>query len=177
MQGNKAVSQVYVSVGSNIDRYHHISASLDALAGHFGQLSISPVYESESVGFDGSNFLNLVVGFSCRQAVGELSELLRGIEYDNGRRRVGPKFSPRTLDIDILTFDHCIGLIDGVELPRDEITKNAFVLLPLADIAASDRHPVLKQTYQQMWQDYDQASQKLWKVDFNWRGENISGLA
>ena len=168
------MAQVYVSIGSNINRYQHITASLDALSKHFGELSISSVYESESVGFDGSDFLNLVAGFHCSTSVGELSQLLRSIEHDNGRRRDGPKFSPRTLDIDILTYDDCVGIIDGIELPRDEITENAFVLLPLDDVAGEIEHPVLKISYAKLWQAYDQASQKLWPVDFIWQDKKIS---
>ena len=165
---------VYVSIGSNIDRYQHITASLDALDKHFENLLVSPVYESESVGFDGSNFLNLVAGFNSSKSVGELSDLLRKIEHDNGRRRGGPKFGPRSLDIDILTYDDIVGEIDGIELPRQEITENAFVLLPMKNIAPAIIHPLSQKTYGQLWQGYDKASQKLWLVDFNWRGKNIS---
>lgn len=168
------MAQVYVSIGSNIDRYRHITASLDSLKQYFGTLLVSSVYESEAVGFEGDNFLNLAVGFNCEQGVGELSTLLRGIEHDNGRRRDGPKFGPRTLDIDILTYDDCAGTFDGVELPRDEITENAFVLLPLNEIASADVHPLTQQTYSDLWQAYDQSKQKLWAVDFEWNGEKIS---
>lgn len=168
------MAKVYVSLGSNIDRYRHITASLEALQQHFGELGISPVYESVSVGFDGSNFLNLVVGFDTALSVGDLSSCLRSIEHDNGRRRDGPKYSPRTLDIDILTYDDLAGVIDGIELPRDEISQNAFVLLPLAELAANGIHPVFKQNYRQLWDDYDQASQRLWRVDFSWRGRLVS---
>lgn len=167
---------VYASIGSNIDRYTHIIASLDALTENFQSLIISSVYESESVGFEGDNFLNLVVGFNCQYRAGELSALLRTIEYDNGRRRDGPKFGSRTLDIDILTYDDCVGEMDGIALPRDEITKNAFVLLPLAEIAADIKHPELKKSYVELWQVYDQNSQKLWPVDFKWQGKLISSV-
>ena len=166
--------QVYLSIGSNINRYQHISASLDALDKRFDGIIISPVYESEAVGFEGDNFLNLVVGFYCHLSVGELAKELRDIEHDNGRRRDGPKFGPRTLDIDILTYGDEVGHIDGVDLPRDEIVKNAFVLLPLFDIAPEDTHPQAHKTYASLWQEYDQSSQKLWPVDFDWRGEKIS---
>ncbi len=166
--------QVYLSIGSNIDRYQHISASLDALDKHFDAMFISPVYESEAVGFEGDNFLNLVVGFCCHLSVGELARMLRDIEHVNGRRRDGPKFGPRTLDIDILTYGDEVGVIDGVELPRDEIVKNAFVLLPLYDIAPEDSHPQAHKTYTELWREYDQSSQKLWSVDFEWRGEMVS---
>jgi len=171
------VAQVYVSVGSNINRYRHISSSLDALNQHFGELLISPVYESEPVGFNGSNFFNLVVGFTCQQALGELSALLRTIEYDHGRSRGGPKYVPRTLDIDILTYDDCVGVIDDILLPREEITENAFVLLPLVDIAGSVLHPVLQVSYADLWRDYDKSSQKLWLIDFDWCGRRISSAA
>ncbi len=168
------MAYVFVSIGSNIDRYKHIGASLDALRLSFGELLVSPVYESVSVGFEGDNFLNLVVGFSCTETVGALSRILRGIEHDNDRRRDGPKFGPRTLDIDILTYGDCVGDVDGVQLPRDEITKNAFVLLPLSDIAATAVHPLEKKSYHALWQAYDQSSQKLWAVNFDWNGQLIS---
>ena len=168
------MGQVFVSIGSNIDRYQHITASLDALSEYFGELVISNVYESEAVGFEGDDFLNLVAGFDTTLPVGELAALLRQIENENGRRRDGPKFGPRTLDIDILTYDDQVGNIDGIELPRDEITENAFVLLPLADIVPNQLHPTVNKSYAELWRGYDQSRQKLWAVDFEWRGEKIS---
>jgi len=168
------MTQVYLSLGSNINRHQHILAGLDALANFFGELQVSSVYESKSVGFDGSNFFNLVVGIDTDISIVELSDRLKKIEDDNGRYRQGPKFSPRTLDIDILTYGDVVGIESGIELPRAEITQNAFVLLPLAEIAPDQLHPDLKQRYSELWQVYDQASQHLWKVDFIWRERQIS---
>ncbi|MBU2885673.1 2-amino-4-hydroxy-6-hydroxymethyldihydropteridine diphosphokinase [Gilvimarinus agarilyticus] len=168
------MSRVYLSLGSNIHRYRHISAALDALNDTFGALDISTVYESEAVGFAGSHFLNLVVGINTRLGVGQLWAVLKQIEDNNGRDRSGPKFSPRTLDIDILTFGDFCGEVDGVDLPRDEITKNAFVLQPLAELAATEVHPVQQKTYRQLWQEYDTSKQKLWPVSFEWRGREVS---
>ena len=139
--------RVYLGLGSNIDRERNIRAALHALEAAFEPLLISPVYESESVGFAGSNFYNLVVGIDTDLSVGELAAFLHGIEDANGRVRGGPKFAPRTLDIDILTYGNACGEIDGVQLPRDEILKNAFVLRPLADIAPNDRHPETVRTF------------------------------
>lgn len=158
--------RVYLGLGSNIDRDAHIRAALRALEEAFGLLLVSPVYESESVGFAGSNFYNLVVGVDTDLPVGELSTFLRGIEEANGRVRGGPKFAPRTLDIDILTYGNACGEIDGVQLPRDEILRNAFVLRPLADIAPNDRHPETVRPYLEHWEAYDQSRQKLWPIDF-----------
>lgn len=171
------MTRVYLSLGSNIHRHKHIYAALDALADIFGELLISPVYESRSVGFDGSNFFNLVVGIDTELGVAALSDTLKQIENDNGRVRSGPKFSPRTLDIDILTWGNFVGVEQGVELPRPEITQNAFVLLPLADIAGAERHPQLQQSYTDLWAAYDQASQSLWPVDFVWHEQVLSRTA
>ncbi|GAB2510562.1 2-amino-4-hydroxy-6-hydroxymethyldihydropteridine diphosphokinase [Microbulbifer agarilyticus] len=159
---------VYLSLGSNIDREKHLCAAMDALVEAFGDLSMSQVYESEAVGFEGDNFYNLVAAIETDLSVGELALRLRDIEDANGRVRSGPKFSARTLDIDILTYDDVAGDVDGVALPRDEILKNAFVLLPLSEVAPTEVHPVQGKTYQQLWEEYDQASQKLWVVAFDW---------
>lgn len=80
---------------------------------------------------DGDNFYNLVVGIETEFSVGELSSYLKALEDQNGRRRDCPRFSARTLDIDILTYDDAVGTIDGILLPRQETLENAFVLLPL----------------------------------------------
>lgn len=170
------MTEAYLSLGSNIDRYRNITAALDALAVHFGELSISSVFESEAVGFEGSNFLNLVVGVNTDRPISELSDLLKQIEDDNGRRRSGPKFSSRTLDIDILTYGDFVGEEAGVQLPRDELTKNAFVLWPMAEIAPEQRHPELGETYAQLWAEYDKQRQNLWPVDFTWQGRTLSRL-
>ncbi len=167
------MAKVYVSIGSNIDRERHITAALDALAEKFSALEISSVYESEAVGFAGNHFLNLVVGFEAAMPVGELSACLRQIEHDNGRNRGIERFSARTLDIDILTYGDYVGEIDGVVLPRAEILENAFVLLPLAEIAPDQMHPLVGQSFTALWRAYNKP-QKLWIIDFVWRGESIS---
>ncbi|GMG85740.1 2-amino-4-hydroxy-6-hydroxymethyldihydropteridine diphosphokinase [Biformimicrobium ophioploci] len=166
------MAQVYLSLGSNIEREQHICAALDALAQAFGALQVSSVYESEAVGFEGENFYNLVVGIHTGLSVTELSAVLKQIEDDNGRCRNGPKFSARTLDIDILTYDDLVGEHGGVQLPRDEITRNAFVLWPLAEIAPDARHPQTGERYASLWDAYDKSKQKLWAVEFSWSPPN-----
>ncbi len=165
---------VYLSLGSNIERERYIVAALDALQASFGRLQVSSVYESEAVGFEGDRFFNLVVAIETNLSVGDLSARLKKIEDVNGRTRLGPKFSGRTLDIDILTYGDACGEVDGIVLPRDEVTKNAFVLWPLAEIAEQAYHSVLKRSFGDLWIAYDKSSQQLWPVDFEWRGEKIS---
>jgi len=164
---------IYLSLGSNIEPQRHICAALDALVEQFGELQISTVYESESVGFEGENFFNLVVGIYSDLGVGEISVILKAIENSNGRDRRQPRFSSRSLDIDILTVDDLTGVFDGVTLPRDEVLKNAFVLQPLAQLAPHKVHPVTGQSFAQHWQQYDKTEQQLWPVEFRWQQRQL----
>ena len=165
---------IYLSLGSNIERHRRIGSALDALAHNFGELIISSVYESESVGFTGDSFYNLVVGIHSSLTVAELLKKLKEIEDQNGRDRSAARFGSRSLDIDILAVDQLSGEVDGVKLPRDEVLKNAFVLLPLAEIAPDSKHPQTGQAYAQHWADYDKNKQRLFPIAFIWRGKNIT---
>lgn len=162
------MARVYISLGSNIDAPRHLRAAIAALRERYGELTLSPVYESEAVGFEGDNFLNLVVGLDTDQEVREVNRCLHAIEDAHGRQRNGPRFSPRTLDLDLLLYDDLILHEDKLQLPRDEITRNAFVLRPLADIAPDLRHPLTGRTMAELWQAFDQASQRLWPIPFEW---------
>lgn len=159
------MADVFLGLGSNKDAAVMLASALEALTAQFGELELSPVYESEAVGFNGANFLNMVVRVQTALSVGELLKALRAIEDAHGRDRRHPKFASRTLDIDILTYDRCVGDFDGVQLPRDEVLKNAFVLRPLADRWPDFTHPVKNRTYADLWQSYDHASQKLWRAE------------
>ncbi|HET8902633.1 MAG TPA: 2-amino-4-hydroxy-6-hydroxymethyldihydropteridine diphosphokinase [Saccharospirillum sp.] len=165
---------VALSLGSNINRYRHITHALDALSDAFGALVCSPVYESESVGFDGSNFLNSVVLITTTLGLDDIGPILKQIEDDNGRDRNGPKFGPRTLDIDVLTYGDLVGQHHGIELPRRETARNAFVLKPMADILPDTRMPGSELTYGQLWANYPKEKQKLWAVPFEWNGRVLS---
>lgn len=162
------MARVYLSIGSNIEREKNIRGGVADLKKAFGEVTLSRVYESESVGFDGDNFYNLVAACNTDKPVQEVSKILHDIEAEHGRTREGPRFSSRTLDIDLLTYDALITFDNGLELPRDEITKNAFVLWPLAEIAADEIHPVLKQSYAELWGNFDKEKQSLWPVEFQW---------
>ena len=164
--------KIYISVGSNVDREKHTLAGLQALTQEFGQLSCSNVYESEAIGFHGSHFYNLVVGAETSKSVTQVCKALKLIESENGRVRQQKKYAPRTLDLDLLLYDQVI-TEDGVELPRAEILYNAFVLLPLSELAPDYVHPLANKTIDELWQAYNKTQQKLWKIDFNWSNTQL----
>jgi 2-amino-4-hydroxy-6-hydroxymethyldihydropteridine diphosphokinase len=165
---------VTLSLGSNIDATANLSRCLDTLLLTFRDLSFSSVFESEAVGFAGDNFLNMVVGMETDLPLEKLISQFKKIEDKSGRQRTQPRFSGRTLDIDILTYGNLVGKHEGIALPRPEITENAFVLWPLSQVAGKHKHPVLKQSFADLWLGYDKSRQKLWPVDFCWHDKLIS---
>jgi len=162
------VTRVYISIGSNIDKETSIRKGVDDMRQAFGDLELSSVYQSEAVGFDGDDFYNLVAAFETEADVMTISRQLHEIEDKNGRDRSGPRFSSRTLDLDLLVFDELITNDNGLEIPRGEILENAFVLWPLAEIAPDLKHPVTGNTYSEHWETFDKTKEKLYPVAFEW---------
>jgi len=158
------MADIYISLGSNVEREYHVQQGLQALACSFElpfeQLQLSSLFESEAIGFSGSAFYNMVIGITTLLSVEQVATRLRNIEFNHGRTIDAKKFSPRTLDLDLLLYDNLI--IDlPAQLPRNEINKNAFVLWPLSEVAPQVVHPIIKQNYDTLWQNYDKNHQQL----------------
>jgi len=159
---------VYLSIGSNIDREKHIRASINALQQIFGSIKLSSVYESDAVGFEGSPFLNLIAVFNTKKTPAEVDAILDTIEKDNGRTATQKKFNSRTLDLDLVLFGDYISDDSTLEIPRGEIMHYAFVLEPLAEVAGALKHPVTKQRYQDLWKAFDKTSVVQKRIPFAW---------
>jgi 2-amino-4-hydroxy-6-hydroxymethyldihydropteridine diphosphokinase len=159
------MTHVWLSLGSNINRNENIRRAIELLNTQFGPLVISPIYESQAVGFEGADFFNLVVGIQTNLSITELASQLHEIEVKQGRKRSSTKFAPRTLDIDLLTYGDSAIQEGEINLPRDEITRYAFVLKPLADVASGEIHPLTQESYQQLWDRFEQEDQPLWLAE------------
>jgi 2-amino-4-hydroxy-6-hydroxymethyldihydropteridine diphosphokinase len=146
------IYDVYIGVGSNVIPRHNIKLALGAMCAVFGPLDQSPVYESASVGFDGDDFLNLVVKFETSLDVITVVGQLRVIEDTLGRDRSQPRFSKRSIDLDILLYADLELNQTGIQVPRDEILESAYVLKPLCDLSPDLLHPLQKQSYLELWQ-------------------------
>ena len=111
---------ILISIGSNIEREHYTKQSLVALKQHFSDVTVSSVYESEAVGFNGSPFYNAAARATTSKSIEEVCAILKAIEKDNGRVHTDKKFCARTLDLDLLTYDSKV-TTTPVVLPREEI--------------------------------------------------------
>lgn len=162
---NFNMTRVYISIGSNIEPLYHIRKGLTHLQHQFGSLILSSVYESQAIGFKGDNFYNLAAGFDTPMTLHQVVDILRHIEQVNGRQQQSKRFSARTLDLDLLLYNDLILKADNLEIPRNEISQYAFVLLPLAEIAPTARHPLTGQCYIDMVKQFDHPEQSLWRIN------------
>lgn len=158
---------VYIGLGSNIDAEINIQNAVHAMRKVFGELRLSPVYRSAAVGFDGDDFLNLVAGFDTDEPVEQIVDDIHRIEDESGRDRSQPRFSARTIDLDILLYDFLVLNRPGIRIPRQEILRSAHVLKPLQDLIPDTLHPVLGQSYSELWREMSLSAPRLDIVELN----------
>ena len=145
------MTRVYLSLGSNIEPGRNLHAAIDELRAKFGRIVVSPTYRFPAVGFDGPEFVNLAVGVDTDLDAFALNDWLHALEDRHGRRRDVPRYSSRTLDIDIVLYgERVIKGAGNLEVPRAELMQT-FVLQPLVDIAPDALHPTLHKSIADLW--------------------------
>lgn len=162
--------RAYVSIGSNIEPQVNVRSAVAELARRFGELKLSSVYESPAVGFDGGNFYNLVAGFDTDESAQEIARYLREVECRHGRVKTVDRLADRPLDLDLLLYGDARIETPELTIPRPDITRYAFVLLPLAEIAPAERHPILGCCYAELWDAFDKSAQPLWPAPLSLEG-------
>ena len=129
---------VYIGLGSNLgDREQRIGAALELLAqgGDIEVATVSSLRETDPVGYEQQpRFLNGVAAIRTELEPRALLARLQEVELELGRERSGPRFGPRTIDLDLLLYGD--EQIDEPELvvPHPRLTERRFVLEPLAEL-------------------------------------------
>ena len=159
------MARVYLGLGSNIDPEDNLRLGIQELRRCFGGLSLSSIYESKAVGFEGADFLNMVVGFRTSDTPRQLQDRIESIHDLSGRNRLSDRFSSRPLDIDLLLYDDLVLETQGLRLPRCDVLQFSFVLRPLAELDPDLVHPVTGKTMSEHWQEFDAVSHPLRRVD------------
>lgn len=157
------MTTVYISVGSNIEREYHIQAAVTELNKLGTEVRVSQIFEAEPVGFSGPNFYNCVVALTTPLSLPALQHTLKQLELQYGRAPDAQKNQSRTLDLDILLFGDVVQ-DKGPALPRSDLYKFAFVLLPMMELCPERVVPGDGRTIAQVWQDFEH-SQALWPVE------------
>ncbi len=146
---------VYLAMGSNVQPARHLRDAVAALRERFGELRLSRLYRTVAAGFDGPDFLNAAACLRTDLSPRALDAWLHALEARHGRRRDVPRFSSRTLDLDLLLYDDLVLEAPGQpQLPRAELASEPFVLRPMLDIAADLVHPTLHQSLATLWEHH-----------------------
>jgi 2-amino-4-hydroxy-6-hydroxymethyldihydropteridine diphosphokinase len=126
--------RMYLNLGSNVAAETNLPAAVNLLRKAGCVETVSSVWETESVGLDGPNFLNACVLFHTPLGPVEFKErIIRPIEAELGRVRSAEKNAPRTIDIDIVLYDE--------EPLNMDFWAYAFVIVPLAELIPNFPHP------------------------------------
>jgi len=159
------MAKVYLGLGSNIDSQNHVRLGIRELRIHYGVLELSKIYRNAAFGFNGADFLNMVVGLETDESPGQIQGEIATIHQRIGRGPAKPKYSSRALDIDLLLYDDLICDEPGLQLPRRDVLDYSFVLRPLAELAPGLVHPVTGKSIASQWAEYDKDSHPLTPVD------------
>jgi 2-amino-4-hydroxy-6-hydroxymethyldihydropteridine diphosphokinase len=130
--------RAYLGVGANLgNREETIERALELLGLQKGVevVAVSALRETEPVGFtDQPRFLNGAAAVETDLEPRELLEALLAVEQDLGRTRDGPRFGPRTIDLDLLVFGDRELSEPGLTVPHPRLAERAFALEPLAEL-------------------------------------------
>lgn len=159
------MNKVYVAAGSNVDAVRHLQLALRELREFYPDLQVSPAYRNGAVGFEGDDFVNLVVGFDTELAPVHVRDQLQRIELLCGRAPDAPKWAARSMDLDILLFGNLISSELGLVFPRPDLTRRPYMLKPMHDIGPDVVHPINGKTMRELWEGFDSEGHEMAPID------------
>jgi len=160
-------TEVFLSIGSNIDPEENLKYACRELKKAFGNIQVSSVYRNKSIGFEGNDFLNMVVKVKSTFNPNEMLDFLGRVESATGRDIGTGAFDSRTLDIDMILYNDLVRPEKPFKIPRQDIELYSFVLCPLAEINPDGIHPIIGKTFKDLWEDFDQKEHFIEKVSLD----------
>lgn len=153
---------VYLALGTNLgDRLENLRAAVQAMPAGVEVLRSSPIYETEPWGYtDQPRFLNQVIEAHTVLSPRELLVSLKDLELQLGRKE-SFRYGPRQIDLDILFYGEQVINEPQLQIPHPRLHERAFVLVPLAALAPTLRHPINEQTVSEMLLQVDTSGVQL----------------
>lgn len=159
------MNHVLIGLGSNIgDRLSYLKGAISLLDSHkeIKVIATSSIYETEPVGYvEQASFLNIVIQIYTSLNPYELLKVTQKIELELGRERK-IHWGPRTIDLDILLFNHENIKAENLIIPHPRIGERAFVLIPLDELAETDK-TVLEMVATIPRENVDKSGVVVWK--------------
>ncbi len=137
----------FISIGSNLEPERYLPLAVRGLRRIGRLVGISGVHQSPAVGSQrGPDFLNAAVRVETEASPLDVRQRLRDIEVDLGREREEDKFAPRTIDLDLCLYGSLVLSSPQVTLPHPELIEQAYVAVPMAQLAPDLPHPITGET-------------------------------
>ena len=155
------MKDVYVAAGSNVEPEKNLARACQEIANTWSDVRYSRAYRNRAVGFDGPDFINMVLGFGTDDSLESVLARLRDIEILCGRPRNAPKWASRTMDLDVLLFGDRVEKTADYTLPRPDLLKRPYMLGPMAEIAPGVKHPIAGITIGELWQEFDRDAHSM----------------
>ena len=146
--------EVFVAAGSNVRPRENLRRALALLRQAWPALRTSRAWRNPAAGFEGEDFVNLVLGFDTDLPLAAVLERLHAAEAACGRPREAPKWAPRSMDLDVLLYGAEVGEFPGAILPRPDLTRRPYMLGPMAEIAPGLVHPTLGRSMAELWKGF-----------------------
>lgn len=144
---------VFLCLGSNVDKAKNITAALQALGQNLGQLTLSPFYQSQAVEGGNNSYINMAIGLVTDLSLEELKSTIKKIEDELDRDRSNPTIV--SVDIDIALYGDVVRNENEITLPHPDILQYPHALLPLADIVGDYIHPVTQRSLNELVRQCD----------------------
>ena len=157
--------RVFVAAGSNVEPEKHLARACAEIKHSWNDTVFSRAYRNVAVGFDGPDFINLVMGFTTAQPLAAVIARLHAIETQCGRPRYAPKWASRTMDLDVLLYGDVVEKTADYTLPRPDLLKRPYMLGPMAEIAPEVVHPVAQKSIGELWKHFDCDGHSMSPVD------------
>ena len=157
--------EVFVAAGSNIEPVVHLRRALRILTSHYPGLRRSRAWRNAAVGFEGEDFVNLVVAFETDEPVHAVIARLHETEAACGRARDAPRWAPRSMDLDVLLYGDRVSHEPGLTLPRPDLVRRAYMLGPITELAPELRHPTLGLPMRELWKHFDRDAHPMQEID------------
>ncbi|MBL6877357.1 MAG: 2-amino-4-hydroxy-6-hydroxymethyldihydropteridine diphosphokinase [Flavobacteriaceae bacterium] len=175
----KSFNKYHISIGSNIgDRLQNLQDAIDLIHLEISIVtSISPIYQTKAVGFEGDDFYNICISFFSNDDPNNLLQTLLNIETKLGRTRCDKNvYESRIIDLDIILIEDQVINNNLLTVPHPSMHLREFVLAPLNDIDPNINHPILNKNSNELLKSCkDNNIKKLSKVLSNPKDQfNIS---